>query len=88
MLNFPRRLRFAAERDVVIQVQQVEPGDDVPVGDHFDMTTRILSKKRLHSLEGIERQSVQITDLQVALLSVEYPPEEQLRVVKGIWWND
>lgn len=44
-------------------------------------------RNRAHPLEGIERQHIKITDLKVTLLSVEYPPEEQLRVVKGIWWK-
>ena len=46
-----------------------------------------LSRTRLHPLEGIERQNINITDLKVTLLSCEYPPEEQLRVVKNIWWK-
>ena len=49
------------------------------------MTT--ISRKRHHPLEGIERPSIAVTDLQVTLLSTEYPPEEQLRVAKGIWWK-
>ncbi len=51
------------------------------------MTTQPLSRKRHHPLEGIERQDIEITDLKVTLLSVEYPPEEQLRVGRGIWWK-
>ena len=45
------------------------------------------SATRLHPLEGIQRQDIKITDLKVTLLSFEYPPEEQLRVVKSIWWK-
>jgi L-alanine-DL-glutamate epimerase-like enolase superfamily enzyme len=45
------------------------------------------ARTRLHPLEGIQRQDIKITDLKVTLLSFEYPPEEQLRVVKNIWWK-
>ena len=51
------------------------------------MTSATPSRTRLHPLEGVERQNVHITDLQVTLLSTEYPPEEQLLVGKGIWWK-
>ena len=46
-----------------------------------------LSRQRNSPLEDIERQPLKITDLKVTLLSVEYPPEEQLRVVRNIWWK-
>ena len=46
-----------------------------------------VARNRVHPLEGIERQDIAITDLKVTLLSIEYPPEEQLCVVKGIWWK-
>lgn len=46
-----------------------------------------LSRNRLDPLEGLERENVTITDLKVTLLSVEYPPQEQLRVGRGIWWK-
>ena len=46
-----------------------------------------IPRTRIHPLEGIERQNIKITDLKVTLLSVEYPPEEQLLVGKGIWWK-
>ncbi|AWT59484.1 MAG: D-galactarolactone cycloisomerase [Candidatus Moanabacter tarae] len=51
------------------------------------MNSEALSRNRHHPLEGIERQNIKITDLKVTLLSVEYPPEEQLLVGKGIWWK-
>ena len=44
-------------------------------------------RNRLHPLEGIERQNVAITGLEVTLLSCEYPPEEQLLVVRNVWWK-
>ncbi len=44
-------------------------------------------RNRLHPLEGIERQNAVITGLEVTLLTCEYPPEEQLLVVRNIWWK-
>ena len=46
-----------------------------------------LSGNRLHPFEGLQRHDLKVTDLKVTLLSFEYPPEEQLPVVKGIWWK-
>ena len=51
------------------------------------MKSEPLSRNRHYPLEGIERQNIKITDLKVTLLSFEYPPEEQLRVGRGIWWK-
>ena len=46
-----------------------------------------LRKPRAHPLDGIKREDIKITDVRVTLLSYELPEEEQLRVVKGIWWK-